>query len=117
MDDFTRAFIEAMLWASTADDDGNSYEYLNYDADDLAPASLQQIIDECRAFQMEHAELLSRAGSAAQNGHDFLLTRDGHGAGFWDRGYGAVGDQLTEACKPYGEVNLYVGDDEQLYVS
>lgn len=33
---------------------------------------------------------------AAQFGHDFYLTREGHGAGFWDRGLGELGDYLTK---------------------
>ncbi len=36
-------------------------------------------------------------------GHDFWLTRSGHGAGFWDRGLtGGLGERLTEASKAYG---------------
>jgi hypothetical protein len=32
-------------------------------------------------------------------GHDFYLTREGHGAGFWDRGLGELGDYLTKIAK------------------
>lgn len=46
-----------------------------------------------------------------QVGHDFWLTRNGHGVGFWDRGLGELGDRLTAACEPYGEFTLYMGDD------
>lgn len=35
-------------------------------------------------------------------GHDLWLTRSGHGAGYWDRGLGELGDRLTEAAKSYG---------------
>lgn len=35
-------------------------------------------------------------------GHDFYLTREGHGAGFWDRGLGELGDYLTKIAKAYG---------------
>lgn len=35
-------------------------------------------------------------------GHDFWLTRSGHGAGYWDRGLGELGDRLTEAAKAMG---------------
>lgn len=45
-----------------------------------------------------------------QHGHDFALTRNGHGAGFWDRGYGAVGDRLTEAAQAYGEHSVLTDD-------
>ena len=44
-------------------------------------------------------------------GHDFWLTRNGHGAGFWDRGLGELGDRLTGLAKPYGTVDLYITDD------
>lgn len=39
---------------------------------------------------------------AASAGHDFALTRNGHGTGFWDRGLGDLGQSLTTACEPYG---------------
>jgi hypothetical protein len=41
-----------------------------------------------------------------QVGHDFWLTRNGHGAGFWDRGLGDVGERLTTAAKVYGAQDL-----------
>ena len=48
-------------------------------------------------------------------GHDFWLTRNGHGAGFWDRGLGEVGDRLSNACKAFGSYDLYIGDDGKIY--
>lgn len=42
---------------------------------------------------------------AYHHGGDFYLTRNRHGAGFWDRGYGDIGDQLSEAAKAYGSTN------------
>lgn len=48
-------------------------------------------------------------------GHDFWLTRNGHGAGFWDRGMGKLGDRLADAARAYGSVDLYVGDDKKIY--
>jgi len=49
-------------------------------------------------------------------GHDFALTRNRHGAGFWDLGLGELGDRLTEAANVYGSVDVYLGDDDQVYV-
>lgn len=45
--------------------------------------------------------------SEAQFGHDYWLTRNGHGAGFWDRGLGEVGDKLSELCK-HKEAQFYI---------
>lgn len=55
----------------------------------------------------------------ARAGHDFWLTRNGHGVGFLDRDELSEADQkrLTEASKEFGECYLYVGDDGKLYIS
>ena len=48
-------------------------------------------------------------------GHDFWFTGCGHGCGFWDGDWPEAGNRLTEACKKYPEVGLYVGDDGLIY--
>ena len=60
------------------------------------------------------------AGSAeAAFGHDFAMTRNGHGAGFWDRDNEGLprvlGEALTRVCDGFGEANLYIGDDGKAY--
>lgn len=40
-------------------------------------------------------------------GHDFYLTRNRHGAGFWDRGMGIVGDKLTKRAHEEGEFDFF----------
>ena len=40
-------------------------------------------------------------------GHNFHLSRNGHGTGFWDRGY-AHGAELHELAKTFGEFGLDV---------
>lgn len=68
---------------------------------------IEQAQKDCAKFQAENAELLTKAGDDWQNGSDFWYTRNGHGVGFWDRGYpDDVADPLTEACKKYGEAYL-----------
>ncbi len=62
-----------------------------------------------------YADLEASGLSSEQAGHDFWLTRNGHGAGFWDRGLGALGERLSKESKPYGSCDLYVGDDGQIY--
>lgn len=109
LDVFTRGYIECALWSST-DEAGEALDAL-HSIDDISADCLAEMIGDCADFQISFAELLSQAGNAAQNGHDFWLTRNRHGAGFWDRGYGDAGQKLTEMTHPYGEVNLYVGDD------
>ena len=49
-----------------------------------------------------------------QVGIDFNFTRNGQGAGFWDRGAGEIGIELTNVSKPYGEAIVYVDDNEEM---
>jgi hypothetical protein len=51
-----------------------------------------------------------------QLGHDIWLTRNGHGAGFFDRSYENE-QPLMDAAKALSVVDLYLGDDGKLYFS
>lgn len=113
IDAFTGAYLTAALW--TSDPEPRSGEYQESDwwnIDAIDPACLKRQIEECQDFQQAQAEDLARAGTPEQNGHDFWLTRNHHGAGFWDRGYGEVGKRLTKASHVYGEVNVFGPDLE-----
>lgn len=110
LSDFVRAYLECALWSSSqCDEDGNmtgSFDN-DYSVDDFTPEALKEAISDCEGFQESNAEDLARAGDDEQNGHDFWLTRNGHGAGFWDRGYEAgVAKRLTDASHAYGSCDL-----------
>ena len=113
LDEFTRAFLECALWAE-CDHDKEDYPPLDkdYDITDFSEETIIELKNDCDSFRESNAELLSQAGDDEQNGHDFWLTRNGHGVGFWDRGYGDVGRKLSDACKPYGSVFLYIQNNK-----
>lgn len=47
-----------------------------------------------------------------QVAHDFILTRNHHGAGFWDGDWAEPwGERLSELAHSYGELHCVVGDD------
>lgn len=117
-------YIGAALWAgldwSGMAESENNPEPLDasYDADDLAPSTLEEIREECRQFiAANHRDLAAASVDAEQAGHDFYLTRNRHGAGFWDRGNGATGDRLADAARVWGSSELYAGDDGKLYAA
>ena len=113
LDEFTNAYFDAALWAGT-DDAGNPLDD-HYKFEDIDGDSVQAIVAECQEFIEIAAHLIE--GEESQAGHDFLLTRNGHGAGFWDGDWPKdSGERLTALSKKYGESSLYVGDDGQLYV-
>jgi hypothetical protein len=97
------------------DEEGNQLSD-NYTSEDIAPSDRQSMLDDCRAFYAAHSTLMKQHGTDEQCGHDFWLTRDRHGAGFWDRGTGEIGELLTQAAHTYREQNIEVGDDGQLYL-
>lgn len=92
--------------------------YLGYDPDNLAPGAAREIEEDLYGFitscLAERPDCFDRM-TPDMVGYDFYLTRNGHGAGFWDRGLGELGDWLTGIAKPYGAASVYVGDDGSLY--
>jgi len=109
--DFLDGYLEAALWSSydNSDDSGGEPLDRNYSLDDFTKEALRKAKKDCDAFVKDNQSDLNETGASdSRNGHDFWLTREGHGAGFWDRGYGAIGERLTKAAEVYGDANIYV---------
>lgn len=131
--EFLAAYIKAALWSST-DDDGQPLDK-SYGEAELAPETLARMKADCTTF-LAHplggrliaiAERLEAEGKWSPPsgahcsvmeyaGHDFWLTRNGHGCGFWEgdwpKGIGEGLDRLTQKCGTY---DLYVGDDQLVH--
>ena len=115
MTKFLAAYIVAALWSSTDESEPGGGDFLdeNYRTQDLAPMTLERMKADCERFQAENAQDIG--SDLEQAGHDFWLTRNHHGCGFWDGDWPRAGDRLTQACERYPEVTLYVGDDGLIY--
>lgn len=119
LDAFVSGYSDASLFTSTNSkhegDPENESEMLDDSGYAFSDETLAYFRDECSRFMKENAEVLQEVISASYSieraGHDFWLTRNRHGAGYWDRGLGAAGEKLTEAARRYGEDTLWV--DEQ----
>ena len=102
------AALHALVWSET-DDEGNPLAW-QHTAADVKGGDRRAFYGQVRDF----LALCEREGvqledlDPGQVGHDFTLTRNGHGAGFWDRGLGERGDRLTDLCRPYGTAALFV---------
>ena len=129
--DFVLGFIEALFWTETspawdsaewfsdecraAQEAGTADGSLPGDVGytDLHPDSLAAIRADCEAWQAENAAALAAAYAtgycAQQAGIDYFLTRNGHGAGFWDRGLGTIGEALSDGCR-YRETYAFFGN-------
>lgn len=125
------AYLETGLWSEscngTADHEDHvhtyadrpedcdaSLEYMNYGVDDVSDTARVEATADCEAFltsiRDERPDVLAHL-SLEDIGHNFWLTRNGHGTGFWDRGLpGDMGQWLTDLSRPYGTVSMYVHD-------
>lgn len=123
-DEFIRQYVQTMLWTEgprTDENDDSNFLDAGFDEDDLSEELRIEIGTELRAFLSTYGDLIEECRhqkdwyTMGQAGHDFALTRNHHGAGFWDRGLGSAGDALTEASHHHGEAYFYLGDDGKIY--
>lgn len=103
----TKHYLACLAWSST-DHEGEPLDDFQFSHN----AEL-----EAEKEVSDFLELLEREGinwrgemTDEQFGHDFALTRNGHGAGFWDRGLGELGDTLTKWAQTYGETYVELND-------
>lgn len=118
MNAFLSGYIMAIYFTDTGDGEQPSSEI------EMSDAAFQRAYQECFAFQSANACLLTDAYardgySEERAGHDFWLTRNGHGTGYWDRNEleaDDLGQRLSGATKLFGECWTTEGDDGLLYL-
>lgn len=134
LDEFLSAYIRAALWSSNDESDpetGGEPMDRNHDRTDIAPETLARMRSDCLAF-LNHrlggrligiAERLEAEGRWSlpvgancsvmeYAGHDFLLTRNGHGCGFFDGDWPkGLAEGLDRLAREFGTFDLYLGDD------
>jgi hypothetical protein len=110
LESFTKQYLITALWSSV-DDNGEPLD-TDYTINDISAETHSKMLADCKAFYNENCLLWDDDETA---GHDFWLTRNHHGCGFSDGDYPDNGDLLTEKSHLYGEYNLYIGDDSQIY--
>lgn len=127
----TRAYLHCALWSSNNDDSriqAGAPENMDdeFDIEDIAESVRDEAKKDVETMLVHAATQFAKTPEARdiwdaeQLGHDFWLTRNRHGAGFWDRvssGHPAYdfGQEMTNYAKLCGTVDLYVGDDNKVY--
>ena len=115
VDEVLQHFIVAALW-STTDDEGEPLQN-NYSYGDIPGSELDKLRNLIVEFIEQNQKTLKKYNITAEAlGHDLFLDSQGHGAGFWDRGYGDDGATLSEsASKIFASDQPYIGDDKKIY--
>lgn len=97
-------YLVCALWSS-CDAKGNPldrFSIYNFPKEDLERAE-----KDCEEFKKKAGDLINGI-SDEDLGHDFWLTRNGHGAGFWDRDYldEETGKKLSDISREFGGLNV-----------
>ncbi len=113
LDAMVEQYLETLLW-SESDEEGSLED--RFEPSDIPAEVALEIREDCENCLELAGHLLTEdeEQDSTDVGHNFCLTRNGHGAGFWDGGY-EHGNALTEVAKTFGTNGLYVGDDGLLY--
>lgn len=131
IEDFITGYITCALWSTVDEDvykDGEGPDDAldqRFSRDDLHSDTKEAIDKDCREFIKDNRLALIEACTEGDDdygweraGHDYWLTRNGHGAGYWDRDElkrNDLGDRLSDACR-HKECYIYVGDDGKLHI-
>lgn len=109
-DQMLHHYLGCAIWADS-DDDIHNMDIEDFDQNEI----LDKAKKDVDAFLDKTFDKINGVISPEQAGHDFWLTRCHHGAGFWDRGLGELGDELTKISHEFKPVDLEVGDDGYLH--
>ena len=112
--DFVTGYVNCLYWVEDSGETKNEER--------LSTEAFLICVLECNRF-LANAKTyvggLIPENYFEQAGHDFYLTRNGHGSGFWDKPeiYGEKYSKiLTEISNQFGCTNFYISDDGEIEI-
>ena len=116
-----KSHIDTAIWSST-DDEGNPLDKLNLKLSRSAKVCLDYDLVKffyLACYQLRQGNFVEFESDINDLGfdlsnvaHDFWLTRNEHGTGFWDKNYVTFTTPLNNLSKKFNQVNLYVCEGE-----
>ncbi|UTC28485.1 hypothetical protein GURKE_04830 [Brevundimonas phage vB_BpoS-Gurke] len=127
-DAFAQAYIVSALWTGVefkhGDPRADGDRAHDFEPCDVRPETLRDMIADCATFVTANRATIESAIATGKvvcgpdfdewgrAGHDFWLTRNGHGAGFWDGDWPEPqAERLSQAAREFGDYDLATGDD------
>jgi hypothetical protein len=111
-------YLFAALWTEELDSSS--------DVEDFMPSSVNQARKDIDSFLEKAKDFLlpyiKNFGATAEEqlGHDFWLSRNGHGSGFFDRNLEGcdsdVCDKLQDIARSFPTKNVFVNESELLFI-
>lgn len=114
-------YFVAILFGETdnSDDSGGSPLDHNYSLTDFDRDSMIKQFNQLDEFFDLAGMLLDTSDYTHEQAcHDFYFTRVGHGVGFWECDHcdKETGNKLTEIAKSMGHIDIYIGDNNKIYI-
>jgi len=115
---FTAGYVAAMEFTNE-----ETFPYYEH-----SPELDEKIKEDCTKFLDKSYRILQKCASYQlftdvfdQAGMDFYFTRCGHGVGFWEsewylpNGSPIFSNYFTKLSEQFGNIDIYVGDDNLIY--
>lgn len=112
VDEVLNSYLETALWAES-DENNELYSKTVYQFDKASIQEAKNDIIQFLQIAKQQAPDELNTYDATGIGHNFWLSRNGHGAGFFDDN----NDQLQEIAKKFNQADIYVGDDGRVYIN
>jgi len=117
IDDILDAYLECVIFT----EEGTQ---VDYGIDPFEDKTIHDFYDDSKKHAIEQIEwFVSVAGENIDDisddsmGHDLWYTRNGHGVGFWDRGYkNDISDILCHLCDILGYADTWVDSDGKIHI-
>jgi hypothetical protein len=120
--EFIEGYISCALWCGVlveGEDGEIESSHEGGDESELTDEARAKLTEEATEFYTANlVELRASTLDMSRAGHDFWLTRNRHGAGYWDEGYRGSKEAtdalqyLTDAAHAYGEQSLALTTDD-----
>lgn len=110
----THHYLYAALWTEELE--------AKFDVEDFMPTTVGHAAKDIQEFIHKAGDLLvpyaEHFGDKAseQLGHDFWLSRNGHGAGFFDHKLGGVEQQLQDIARKFPERHVWDSETGTLFI-
>ena len=119
IDKMVNGYLQCALFTGTFND-GEPMDY-THKIGDFEDSAIEYATRECALFVQSNLEDVSALLGSTEYGlvdnesigMDLWYTQNGHGVGFWDRGYGELGERLSAYCRTIPERSVFCPDEDE----
>jgi hypothetical protein len=111
INEILNSYLETAIWAEESDENylkGKTIQDVDKESKANSAIDIYQFLQKA---QQEAAEELNTQDSESL-GHNLWLSRNGHGAGFFDDN----NDKLQNLARNMKEINIFMGADGKVYI-